>query len=87
MSIDSNWANGLVNIQNGWEAIKKGRCDTAIVSTANIQSNAEITIQLNDMGFLSPNGICNSFDDSGLYNNRKLMESQYFGNNIKYVWF
>ncbi|KAL0276311.1 UNVERIFIED_CONTAM: hypothetical protein PYX00_003906 [Menopon gallinae] len=64
MSIDSTWANGLVNIQNAWQAIKKGRCDTAIVSTANIQSNAEITIQLNDMGFLSPNGICSSFDDS-----------------------
>lgn len=63
--MDGNDANGILNIFNGWEAIKNNRCDVALVSTANVQSLIEVTTQINDFKKLSPDGKCKSYDDSG----------------------
>lgn len=67
VALDSNYANGILNVTNGWDAIKKGRTDIAIVSTANIQSCPEISIQINDLCVLNQDGKCKVFDNSGKY--------------------
>lgn len=64
---DSGWTNGITNLHLGWNAIKTGKCDTAIVGVAQLQSHALLTIQVNDFGVLSPDGMTRSFDDSGTY--------------------
>ena len=63
--MDGNFANGIINLVNGWEEIRKGRCDMAIVSTANLNS-PEVMQQLNDFKNMSQYGKCKSYDDEGI---------------------
>ncbi|KAK6636857.1 hypothetical protein RUM43_010521 [Polyplax serrata] len=63
-STDCGWANGMSTLYQGWNAIKSGKSDTAIVGVCSLQNIALPTIQLKDFGVLSPDGITRSFDDS-----------------------
>lgn len=65
VALDGSFANGILNIVNGCESIKKDRCDIALVSTANFQSIPEAARQMDDFKGLSPDGMCKSYDDSG----------------------
>lgn len=53
-----------MNLANGWEEIRQGRSDIAIVSTANLNKN-DILEQLNYFKPFSPDGKNRSYDDSG----------------------
>lgn len=69
-STDCGWANGMSTLYQGWNAIKSGKSDTAIVGVCSLQNIALPTIQLKDFGVLSPDGITRSFDDSGRFSLR-----------------
>ena len=58
----------MSNIWQGFNAIKSGKCDTAIVGACNLQSLALPTMQIKDMGLLSLDGLTRCFDDSGTMN-------------------
>ncbi|XP_025837114.1 fatty acid synthase-like isoform X3 [Agrilus planipennis] len=59
---DSNWLNGLEVIRMAYESIREGHCDSAIIGTANLVVNSEISWTYNDAKLLSPDGITRSFD-------------------------
>ncbi|KAB0802399.1 hypothetical protein PPYR_04585 [Photinus pyralis] len=59
---DNNWLNGIEVIQAGYDTIRYGHCEAAIVATANLALNSELSWIYNDMGLLSPDGSTKSFD-------------------------
>lgn len=62
---DSNWLNGFDVIQLAYNAIKEGQIEGALVGTANLNLNAEISFLYNDLNLLSPDGETRSFDAKG----------------------
>lgn len=48
-----------------FEAVREGQCESAIVGTANLALNSELSWLYNDMGLLSSDGSTKSFDADG----------------------
>lgn len=48
-----------------FEAIREGHVESAIVGTANLALNSELSWLYNDMGLLSQDGSTRSFDAEG----------------------
>lgn len=65
MSADGSFANGILNIYNGYQSIKNDRCDIALVNTASFQDIPEAALQLKHLKGLSKDGMCKPYDDSG----------------------
>ncbi|KAF5305398.1 hypothetical protein FQR65_LT07724 [Abscondita terminalis] len=59
---DNNWLNGIEVLQSGFDTIRYGHCEAAIVATANLALNSELSWIYNDMGLLSQDGTTRSFD-------------------------
>ncbi|KAF5286879.1 hypothetical protein FQA39_LY00412 [Lamprigera yunnana] len=59
---DNNWLNGIEVLQSGFDGIRYGHCEAAIVATANLALNSELSWIYNDMGLLSQDGVTRSFD-------------------------
>lgn len=64
-SYDSNWVSGFDVLQIAFNAIKAGQVEAAIVGTANLALNSELSWIYNDMGVLSQDGKTRSFDEEG----------------------
>lgn len=64
---DSNWINGIEVIRLAFEAIREGHVESAIVGTANLALNSELSWLYNDMGLLSADGSTKAFDAEGKY--------------------
>lgn len=65
VNYDSNWTCGTAVLQAAFEAIKIGQCDSAIVTTANLALNGEVSNLYGEMGVLSDDGRTRSFDANG----------------------
>lgn len=52
-------------MQIAYNALKSGHIEAAIVATANLALNSEISWLYNDMGLLSPDGTTKPFDEAG----------------------
>ncbi|KAK4881873.1 hypothetical protein RN001_005192 [Aquatica leii] len=59
---DNNWLNGIEVLQAGFDTVRYGHCEAAIVATANLALNSELSWIYNDMGLLSQDGVTRSFD-------------------------
>lgn len=57
--------SGFEVLQLAFHAINNGHVEAAIVGTANLALNSEISMLYNDMGVLSPDGVTRSFDVDG----------------------
>lgn len=64
---DCNWLGGVRVLEEAIEVIGTNQCDGAIVVTANLALNSELSWIYNDMGLLSPDGITKSFDANGKF--------------------
>lgn len=53
-----------------FEAIREGHVESAIVGTANLALNSELSWLYNDMGLLSQDGSTKSFDAEGNFHLR-----------------
>ena len=65
--MDGSWCNGVLNLVQGCEAIRKGRCDTAIVSTGSLLGLPENNVQFDNFRKFNPDGVCKPYDDSGKF--------------------
>ncbi|XP_017779765.1 PREDICTED: fatty acid synthase-like isoform X2 [Nicrophorus vespilloides] len=59
---DSNWINGIEVLQIAFDAVREGHCEAAIIGTANLALNSELSWLYNDMGLLSSDGSTKAFD-------------------------
>lgn len=64
-SYDSNWVGGIEVLRQACEFINDGHCDAAIVGTANLALNSELSFLYNDIGLLSEDGSTRAFDANG----------------------
>lgn len=65
-SYDSNWINGIEVLRLAYDAIKDGHIEAALIGTANLALNSELSWLYNDMGLLSADGTTRSFDADGV---------------------
>lgn len=54
-----------------YDAIKDGHCEAAIIGTANLALNSELSWLYNDMGLLSADGSTKAFDAEGKMSEKK----------------
>ncbi|XP_071051537.1 fatty acid synthase-like [Onthophagus taurus] len=59
---DSNWIGGIEVLNLAVTAVQEGHCEAAIIGSANLALNAEISFLYNDMGLLSQDGSTKAFD-------------------------
>lgn len=64
-SIDSTWIGGIEALKQAVDDIAKGRIDTALVGVSNIILQPETSKQWTELGKLSIDGMCRSFDENG----------------------
>jgi len=64
-AIDSACSSSLVALQNGYEAIRSGQCEAAIVGGVHLNSKPTESLHLHKLGLLSQDGVCRVFDNSG----------------------
>uniref|UniRef100_UPI00398F77C5 fatty acid synthase n=1 Tax=Pristiophorus japonicus TaxID=55135 RepID=UPI00398F77C5 len=64
-SIDTACSSSLHALENAFQAIRHGQCDSAIVGGVNLLLKPNTSVQFMKLGMLSPDGTCKSFDASG----------------------
>ncbi|KYM96882.1 Fatty acid synthase [Cyphomyrmex costatus] len=64
-AVDTACSSGLYAIALGYHYIISGKCEDAIIGTANLCFNPFISLQLTYLGVLSPEGCCRPFDSAG----------------------
>ncbi|CAJ2504945.1 Uu.00g123390.m01.CDS01 [Anthostomella pinea] len=60
--VDTACSSGMVAIDMACQYIRNGFASTALVLGANLLLGPECSVMLGNMGFLSPNSVCYSFD-------------------------
>lgn len=65
LTIDTACSSSLYAMQQAFEDMRSGRCDSAIVGGCNIILNPNMFLQLKRLGMLSAEGMCKAFDESG----------------------
>ncbi|CAG9772141.1 unnamed protein product [Ceutorhynchus assimilis] len=55
----------MAAFQHAFHAIKTGLCDSAIVAGSHLLLSPTLSVQLDRLGVLSPNGMSKPFDDNG----------------------
>ncbi|KAI0378120.1 putative polyketide synthase [Hypomontagnella monticulosa] len=63
VSVDTACSSSLVALDMGCRSIRLGDSSMGIVAGCNILHTADYFMSLSKLGFLSPDGICHSFDD------------------------
>ena len=63
MTIDTACSSSMVALDLGCKSLWNGSSEMAIVGGANLIFSPELNIALSNMGFLSPDGRCFSFDE------------------------
>ncbi|XP_047538488.1 fatty acid synthase-like [Vanessa atalanta] len=63
-TIDSGCSSSLYTFEHAFKAIRDGHCDAAIVGGSNLCLHPYVSMHFFRLGALSPDGICNSFDNS-----------------------
>ncbi|KYM97760.1 Fatty acid synthase [Cyphomyrmex costatus] len=64
-TVDTACSSSLYAIALGYHYIMSGKCEDAIIGTANLCFNPFINLQLTYLGILSPEGCCRPFDSAG----------------------
>ncbi|XP_061081570.1 fatty acid synthase isoform X1 [Conger conger] len=64
-AIDTACSSSLLALENAFNAIRHGQCDSALVGGVNLLLKPNTSVQFMKLGMLSPNGTCKSFDSSG----------------------
>ncbi|CAI6339911.1 unnamed protein product [Periconia digitata] len=62
LTIDTACSSGMVALDLACEGLWSGQTSMAIVSASNLNLTPELNVSLSNMGFLSPDGRCFSFD-------------------------
>ncbi|KAL2020284.1 hypothetical protein VTK56DRAFT_8608 [Thermocarpiscus australiensis] len=62
--INTACSSSLLALHLACQSLQLGECDMAIVGGSSLLLNPEMFIFLSNQGFLSPDGICKSFDES-----------------------
>ncbi|KAF2690330.1 putative polyketide synthase [Lentithecium fluviatile CBS 122367] len=61
-TIDTACSSSLVALDQACQSLRLGQSSMGIVAGCNLIFSLDLTIGLSNMGFLSPDGICHSFD-------------------------
>ncbi|KAL0271722.1 UNVERIFIED_CONTAM: hypothetical protein PYX00_008719 [Menopon gallinae] len=64
MSVDSSWLSGLQALTFGYEYIKSGICEMAIVAAGSSIIHANFSKHFSNLELLSPDGTSRSFDEA-----------------------
>ncbi|CAG7734600.1 unnamed protein product, partial [Allacma fusca] len=64
LSVDTACSSSLVALNEAVINIKSGRCDAAVVATIQLNLDPDVSKRYNQLGMLSADGICKSFDAS-----------------------
>uniref|UniRef100_A0A8C7CZE9 Fatty acid synthase n=1 Tax=Oncorhynchus kisutch TaxID=8019 RepID=A0A8C7CZE9_ONCKI len=64
-AIDTACSSSLLALENAFNAIRHGHCDSALVGGVNLLLKPNTSVQFMKLGMLSPDGTCKSFDSSG----------------------
>ncbi|HEO6694112.1 TPA: amino acid adenylation domain-containing protein [Streptococcus agalactiae] len=63
MTIDTACSSSLVAVNEAIESISRGECEVAVVAGVNIILDAELNRAMGEAGMLSPDGLCQTFDE------------------------
>ncbi|KAI0840502.1 hypothetical protein F5Y06DRAFT_294490 [Hypoxylon sp. FL0890] len=63
--VDTACSGSLVALDLACQAIRNGDASAALVIGCNLMTGPEMSLQLSNQGFLSPNSVCRSFDHRG----------------------
>eukprot|EP00759_Apiculatamorpha_spiralis_P019396 PhF_6_TR25455/c1_g1_i2/m.35224 len=63
-SVDTACSSSLVAVHDAVLAIRAGECDMAIVGGVNLMLTSDVHVAFTRGGFLSPDGLCKTFDES-----------------------
>jgi acyl-CoA synthetase (AMP-forming)/AMP-acid ligase II/3-oxoacyl-(acyl-carrier-protein) synthase len=63
-SVDTACSSSLVALHDAVNAIRSGECEVAIVGGVNLMFTPDVHIAFTRGGFLSPDGLCKTFDES-----------------------
>lgn len=64
-TIDTACSSSLLALDQALHSIKQGHCDSAIVGGSNLCLKPTTALQFQNLGMLSPDGTCKSFDEQG----------------------
>ncbi|KYN20666.1 Fatty acid synthase [Trachymyrmex cornetzi] len=64
-TVNTACSSGLYALALGYHYIMSGKCEDAIIGTANLCFHPFINLQLARLGILSPDGCCRPFDSAG----------------------
>ena len=64
-TIDSGCSGSLSALQQGFQSIRSGQCDAAIIGGVHLVLKPTESLNFQKLNMLSPNGRCKSFDASG----------------------
>ena len=64
LAIDTACSSTLVAFHQAVQCLKSGESAMAVVCGANLILNPDMFLHMSDLGFLSPDGMCHSFDAS-----------------------
>lgn len=64
LAVDTACSSSLVALHLACESLRRGDCDTALVSGVNVLLTADLNIAFSRAGMLSPEGACKTFDES-----------------------
>ncbi|KAK2944744.1 putative Long-chain-fatty-acid--AMP ligase FadD26 [Blattamonas nauphoetae] len=64
VSIDTACSSSLVALDAACSSIRKGQCSTALVGGVNVILSPLVSVNLSQVGFLSPDGQCHAFDST-----------------------
>ena len=67
LAIDTACSSSLLALDQAVLAMRTGLCDSAIVAGSTINPRPGSAMQFYRLGMLSEEGMCKSFDASGLY--------------------
>lgn len=65
-AVDTACSSSAYALEHAYKAMRTGSCDAAIIAAVNICLSPGATFMFNELGVLSPDGRCNSFDQSGI---------------------
>jgi acyl transferase domain-containing protein len=63
-------------------AIRNGECDAAVVAGVNLLLNPLVSLQMERLGTLSPEGKCKAFDASGRHKHGELVNANFELNTL-----
>lgn len=62
---DTACSSSLYAMEQAFEDMRSGKCDSAIVGGCNLILNPALSLQFKQLGLLSDDGMCKAFDESG----------------------